>query len=71
VSRSEIGPAGIVARAGAAALAVVLCLTASPRALDDATLDPRRWTTEIDRFLLRRRRISRRFTPIREEFLVG
>jgi hypothetical protein len=53
VFRSERGPAGRVGRAVAGALAVVLCLTASPRALDDATLDPRALTTEIDRFLLR------------------
>jgi hypothetical protein len=53
VFRSERGHAARVGCAVAGALALVLCLTASPRALDDAALDPRALTTEIDRFLLR------------------
>ena len=52
MSPSERGPAGRPGRAGAAALAVVLSLTASPRAIDDAALDPRALTAEIDHFLL-------------------
>ena len=40
-------------RLGMAAITVMLCLSASPRAVEDATpLDPRALTGEIDRFLL-------------------